>query len=204
MHRYALNFGAALLAFTATANAATILFNTDPFAGFPLTGGRDIVPPAGMESFITFNPASDVFAFDAAFFNVTQLSFANDTSDNLQTTGINTIVLRNGPPLAAGTAANAIAARLTSPGAGFFIYFNSGLDVPRLVYSTNLDDNTADLRILARITNLSGNPAGLGGFTASNFQIVPEPSTFVLTALAGALGACVYAVRAARRRKVRG
>ena len=34
-------------------------------------------------------------------------------------------------------------------GPGFFIYFNSGLDLPRLVYSTDLSDNTADLKVLA-------------------------------------------------------
>ena len=203
MRRYALYFGAALFAFSATANAATILFNTDPFAGATLTPGRDIV---GGEPFITFNIATDVFAFDPAFFNVNQILFANDVSTNLPTSGINTIVLQNGPPLAAGTAANAIAAQITSPGAGFFIYFNSGLDLPRLVYSTNLDDNTADLKILARMTNLGGDPgrAQLPNFTASNFEIVPEPSTFVLTAAAGAIWAVGYAVRTARRRKVRG
>jgi hypothetical protein len=90
----------------------------------------------------------------------------------------------------AGVAANLIAAQITSDGAGFFVYLNSALGVPRLVYSTNLNDNTSDLKILARMTNLDDD--ALPQFTEANFVIdadvaVPEPSAFFLTMAAGGL-----------------
>jgi hypothetical protein len=77
-----------------------------------------------------------------------EILFANDLVQNLPASGVNTIVLQTAPiPFAAGLAANAIADQITDPGPGFFIYFNSGLDLPRLVYSIDLSDNTADLKI---------------------------------------------------------
>jgi PEP-CTERM motif len=54
--------------------------------------------------------------------------------------------------------------------------------VPRLVYSPNLDDETSDLKILARMTNL--NAQSMPQFTAGNFA-VPEPATLLLFGLAG-------------------
>jgi hypothetical protein len=178
--------------FSGVANATVFTFNTDPFAGSDAltTPGRQVV---GGEPSITFNIAADVFAFDPAVFNVeNQVLFANDVVANLPTSDVNIIVLLTtdndsdpGTPFGAGNAANLIAAQITEPGAGFFIYFNSGLDLPRLVYSTDLDDNTADLKILARMTNLNG-AAGLAllpTFTESNFAMVssvPEPATLAL------------------------
>jgi hypothetical protein len=112
----------------------------------------------------------------------------------LPTGGVNVVVLQSldndanpATPFAAGNAANLIAAQITSPGPGFFIYFNQGLDLPRLVFSTDLDDNTADLKILFRMTNFAGQPGALPTFTASNFAFVPEPSTLLLITAAGAL-----------------
>jgi hypothetical protein len=173
---------AALLLWSAAPSAATFHFQTDPFAGSTAltTPGRQIV---GGEDFITFNIATDVFAFNPAVFGINQLVFANDLVENLPTSGVNVIVLQTQPiPFAAGLAANLIAAQITTPGPGFFIYFNSGLDLPRLVFSTDLSDNTADLRVLARMTNLSGQAGRdlLPTFTAANFALVPEPSTLSL------------------------
>lgn len=169
------------------ASAATFLFNTDPFAGStaPATPGRQIV---GGEPFISFDTSVDQFAFEPSFFSIGgTLNFANDVVGNLPSTGLNVIVLRtlddDGNPatgFGAGSAANLLAGQITSDGAGFFVYFNSGLDTPRLVYSTNLNDNTADLKILARMTNLTGNPVALANFSASNFTAVPEPATWAM------------------------
>jgi hypothetical protein len=192
---------AALLTLSAAANATTIAFNTDPFAGTTARTdpGRQIV--GGLGTAITFDIATDVFSFDRGVFGVGQISFANDLATNLPAIGVNTVVLLNGAPLAAGTAANLIAAQITDPGPGFFIYFNTGLDLPRLVYSTDLSDNTADLAILGRLINLNG-PGGfaaLPAFTAANFVATPEPSTFLLTSA----GALLTFGRALRRRRSR-
>lgn len=187
---------------SATANAATVVFFTDPFAGSTAltTPGRQVV--AG-ELSINFNPAVDQFQFDLAAFGPYGLGstilFANDVIGNIPSTNVNTVVLRTfdddanaGTAFGAGNAANLIAARLTTPTPGFFIYFNQGLDLPRLVFSPNLDDNTADLKILARLVNLSG-PAGqaeMANFTAANFATVttvPEPSSMLLMTSGGAL-----------------
>ena len=177
------------LTFSTTAHAATISFNSNPFAGTNAGDpGRQIVGGPGTP--IIFDISSDVFAFSSSVFGVDDLQFVNALSGNLPATGFNVVVLQDGPPLAAGVAADRIAAQLTTSGPGFFIYFNTGLDLPRLVYSTNLGDNTADLAILARLTNLSG-PTGfaqLPAFTAANFAI-PEPSMLLLLSMsAGALG----------------
>jgi PEP-CTERM motif len=185
----------ALLTLSATASATTFPFNTDPFAGSTAltTPGRQIV---GSESFISFDTATDVFALGSSVFGVgDEVHFANDVVGNLPTGGVNVIVLETldndgdpTTPFGAGNAASLIAGQITSPGPGFFIYFNSGLNLPRLVFSTDLDDNTADLKVLFRMTNLSGQPDALPTFTASNFAFVPEPSTLMLLAAAGVLG----------------
>jgi hypothetical protein len=120
-----------------------------------------------------------------------QVLFANNVVGSLPTSGVNVIVLQTfdddgdtATPFGAGNAANLIAAQITSPGAGFFIYFNSGLDLPRLVYSTDLDDNTSDLKVIFRMTNLTGQGGRdlIPTFTASNFEIttVPVHSTLLL------------------------
>jgi hypothetical protein len=196
------------LAFSSTATATTFTFNTDPFAGSTAltTPGRQIV---GGEDFITFNIATDVFALNAAVFGVgNTVLFANDLAQNLPTGNVNVIVLRSfdndanpATPFAAGNAADLIAAQVTSPGPGFFVYFNQGLDLPRLVFSTDLNDNTADLKVLFRMTNLTGQGGrdAIPTFTASNFALVPEPSTFLMTAI-GVLLTLGYA----RRRPGRG
>lgn len=204
---------AAVLTLNATANAAAFRFDTDPFAGSDalITPGRQVV---GGEPFITFSILSDFFSFHPTVFGVgDSVLFANDVVTNLPTSGVNVVVLQTFDndadpitPFGAGNAATLIAGQIMSPGPGFFIYFNSGLDLPRLVHSTNLDDATADLKILARMINLAGQPGrdAIPTFTASNFLIsaaVPEPSSALLMIGAGAFWAFGYALR---RRRTRG
>jgi hypothetical protein len=200
----------AVLMLNAKANAAPILFDTDPFAGSTAltTPGRQIV---ANELFTVFDIATDVFTFDASVFGITSIDFANDVVGNLPTSGVNTVVLRtfdndNDPmtPFGAGNAANLIADRLTTPAPGFFVYFNQGLDLARLVFSTDLNDNTSDLKVLARLTNLTGQVGrdSFPQFSEANFAIsqVPEPSTLSLLIAAGGLLAARSRFRPARPR----
>lgn len=185
----------ALLVSGGPASAATFPFAMDPFEGSDAltTPGRQIV---GGEAFISFDVETDVFALDPASFGVEDpVLFVNDVAENLSDV-VNVVVLRTtdndgdpGTPFGAGNAANLIAAQLTTPGPGFFVYFNSGLDLPRLVFSTDLADETADLKILFRMTNLAGQSGALADFTAANFVLVPEPSSLALLAVGGLLGA---------------
>jgi hypothetical protein len=187
--------------YSVSAFATTFTFNTPPFQGSTAltTPGRQIV---GGEPSITFNIGTDLFQLDSAVFAVgANVLFANDVDTNLPTSGVNVIVLETfdndgdaTTAFGAGNAATLIASRLTSPGAGFFVYFNSGLQLARLVYSTDLNDGTADLQIIARMTNLAGasGRAALPTLSSANFQFVPatstaipEPSTMALGAAAG-------------------
>src|SRR5207248_2428172 len=97
-------------------------------------------------------------------------------------------------PFGAGQAADLIADGISTPGSGFFVYFNQSLNLPRLVYSTDLSSDTADLKILARMLNLTGADGrnALPTFTAANFEItttaspVPEPeSVFMILPVVG-------------------
>jgi hypothetical protein len=184
----------ALLTMGATAQASTFTFNTDPFAGTNVKNvpGRQII---GGEDFISFSPATDLFSLDSAAFGVQgPVQFVNATAANIPTDGVNVVVLESfdddnnlGTPFLAGNAADLIANRITTPGAGFFVYFNQNLDLPRLVFSTDLSDPNADLKVLARMLNLNGQQGrnALANFTAANFEItnntaVPEPATLSL------------------------
>ncbi len=103
------------------------------------------------------------FRWGRLSFGVSSINFVNTVASSIPASGVNTIVLQTfdndgntATPFAAGNAADLIAAQITTPGPGFFIYFNQGLDLPRLVFSTDLNDPTADLKILFRLTNLTG------------------------------------------------
>lgn len=197
----------AVLLVPGLALAETVTFDTDPFAGSNAKNeaGRQVVS-LNERSLPIFSPFVDTFAFDVNvpdYAAVGALSFINSNAAGLPKTGVNTIVLLdtdndNDPTTAfnAGAAANLIAASLddvVTP--GFFVYWNSSLLVNRLVYSTDLSVNTADLSILARIQSPTGQAAinELQYFNSSNFQTVPEPATMV------ALGAAIAAFARKRR-----
>jgi hypothetical protein len=193
----------ALTVTTVTTGAAVFTFNTDPFAGSTaLTDpGRQIV---GAEEAIEFNIATDVFALSKQSFGVSSLNFINDIAANIPAGGVNVVALQNfDVPMAAGIAANLIAGQITESGPGFFIYFNSGLDLPRLVFSTDLSDPTADLKVLFRMTNLSGQGGrdAFPSFSAANFQATPDAgSSLGLLSMAG--GALLAArIRTERSRR---
>lgn len=193
---------AVVLALVCLPSAAGIfVFNSDPFAGStaPATPGRQIV---GGEPSISFDTASDVFVINPDKFGITDpVLFLADFAANVPSGGVNVIVLQDTPtPFAAGIAATQIADQISTPGPGFFIYFNSGLDLPRLVFSADLSDPAADLKILARMTNLSGQPGrdALPTFTAANFAFAPVPETSSVLLMGGGLAALAAIAR--RRR----
>ena len=204
--------GAALLA-SASAQAVTVPFVGDPFAGSTAltTPGRQVV---GGEPSITFEPALDTFSLQGSAFDaIGPLSFFNGVIGDVPPAGTNVVVLRTfdndddvGTPFGAGNAANLIADRITTSGPGLFVYFNSGLNLPRLVYSTNLSDNTADLKILFRMTNFTGPDGQLAmqQFGAEDFTVtaapIPEPSTLLLL---GSGAAFLAFVRRGQRRNRR-
>lgn len=144
--------------------------------------GRQVI---ANEDFITdFDFANDVYRLDNAAFGIpVNTSFvAVDATDPgaVIPSGANVIVLLNSDDdndpattFNAGAAADQIANLVTEDGAGFFVYFNSSLQLNRLVYSTNLSDTGADLKVLSRQTDLLGQDAidALANFTASNFAL---------------------------------
>lgn len=203
---------AAGLLLCSSAHAAVFSFTTDPFANSTAltTPGRQVV---GGEDFISFSIANDVFSFNPAVFGLgNSIQFASGLAASLPTSGANVIVLlsfdndaNSGTPFGAGNAADLIASRVTTSGAGFFIYFNQSLDLARLVYSTDLNDSTADLKIMARLTNLSGQAGrdAMPTITASNFQIGSVPETgSTLALLLGTMGLVASARFAGRCQRV--
>jgi hypothetical protein len=194
MTRFSFYLAIGLLTLGTALHATTFTFTADPFAGTnadPNDGIRQIIPTPQFD--INFDIQNDVFAFDPTVFGISQIVFANDVSTNLPPTGINVVVLQNGPPLAAGSAHAAIADQKTDSNSGFFVYFNSTLMLPRLVFARDLGDPTSDIAIMARMSNLQNNFAAMPTFTQANFVLMPEPSTGVM--ISAGLLACVLAAR---------
>jgi hypothetical protein len=196
---------------SANARAEDFHFNTPPFAGTPVLNipGRQIV---GGEQFLPgfdFNRDTLVFKGDA-FQMGNQVSFANGQATALPTGGANVIVLQttdndNNPatPFGAANAADLIAARVTQPGPGVFIFMNNDLNLSELAYSSDLNDNASDIRILARFLSPTGPAAinSLPNFTAADFRIasVPEPSSAAMLGAGLVVGTVILSWRAKRR-----
>ena len=168
---------------TGGAGADVFAYAGDPFEG------RDVSAPerqiiADNQDFITdFDFAEDTYRFNATDFDVDgDVNFAAvdaNAEDASIAPGTNVVAVLNSndaedpdAPFAAGTAANQIAELTTEDGAGFFSYFNSGLQLNRLVYSTNLNDASADLNVISQQTDLTGQDAidALSNFSADNFE----------------------------------
>ena len=138
------------------------------YAGNPFEG-EDVSDPErqiiGEEDFITdFDFAEDRYLVDARDFEIDgDASFVavdSEKPNTAITARTNIVTLLNtdkdgnpDTPFIAGTAANEIADLSTIDGAGLFVYHNSELGLNRLVYSSNLNDADADLKIISRQTD---------------------------------------------------
>ena len=167
---------------TGGAGADVFAYGGDPFEGQDVSAPeRQIIAE---EDFITdFNFAQDKYHFNATDFgvvgNVNFLAVDANNPDASIAPGTNVVALLNSDndnnpdtPFIAGTAADEIAELTTEDGAGFFVYYNSDLGLNRLVYSSNLNDASADLKVISRQTDLTGQDAidALGDFSADNFE----------------------------------
>jgi hypothetical protein len=205
--------GAALLSLNGAVFGASISLLIDPLEGTTVrnTPGRQVV---GSEFFIAFHTSTDTFVFDPVIFGGgNQLRFANGLAGDIPFSA-NVAVLQtldnDGDSLTlfgAGNAADLLASRITVHGPGVFVYFNQGLNLARLVYSDDLASNQADLKILARMLNLTGQAGidGLQTFSSANFALadssaVPEPSSLAM--LTG--GVALLGLGAVRRRTLVG
>jgi hypothetical protein len=197
----------ALAASTGAAASATFTLDANELvaAGADPNDGIRQVVGTGALNLPAFDVLADTFRLDLAAFGVTgPLVFANALAANLVGSGANVVVLQDsdndGDPATAfnaGSAANLIAAALADDRAGFFVYFNSSLNLNRLVFSTNLNEPTGDLQILAAIQSPTGADAiaALPTFTAVNFAPVPLPASLPML-LAGLFGLRVLRRRA--------
>lgn len=209
--RRVLALTAAAAAFATGAHATTFRFETDPFAGSTAltTPGRQVV--AGELFIPTFDLENDRIGFAPDVFDVdAEISQFTGFAADLPDQAFNFIVLRtldfdgdpsNGNQMAAPLAANLIAERLSQGGAGFFLYFNSTLNLTRLVYSTDLSSADADLKVIARFQDQAGQ-AGIDALAQGGPQLaaVPEPATWSLM-IAG-FGLVGAAMRFARKAAV--
>lgn len=111
------------LAVAGSAQAAAVVFNSDPFAGSTANPNDNIRTVfAGRQiSLPSFDVNADRFVFDPAFFNVGGvLNFASGLAASLPSQGVNMIVIQDtAAGFNAGTAANLIADAITQDGAGF-------------------------------------------------------------------------------------
>ena len=111
------------LAVAGSAQAAAVVFNSDPFAGSTANPNDNIRTVfAGRQiSLPSFDVNADQFVFDPAFFNVGGvLNFASGLAASLPSQGVNLIVIQDtAAGFNAGTAANLIADAITQDGAGF-------------------------------------------------------------------------------------
>jgi hypothetical protein len=157
---------------------------------------QDVLVNARANGSIAGSVENDIYQFDASDYGISApLSFQaidGNTPGATVRAGVNVISLLNGdsdnnpatpPSFNAGLAANQVANLVTTDGAGFFFYFNTALNVNRLVYSSNLNDPTADLKIVSRHTDLTGADAiaALGRLSAANFRFVDQTPFFVIT-----------------------
>ncbi|NJR58115.1 MAG: calcium-binding protein [Cyanobacteria bacterium CRU_2_1] len=133
-----------------------------------------------------FEIGADQFALDGQALGLPTLTFAKGDSGQLSGNP-NVIVLTNGFANAAA-AGKAIADNnnITS-GAGIYVYFNTTLNLTRVVFSRNLGSG-GDISVLANLTNQT-NVANQNNFGANNFVLTNGTAAGVLSVINGTAAA---------------
>lgn len=178
-----INGGAGVDTITGGNGADAVVFDGDRFTGGAVIDDDGVRQAVNTPDVLTdWSISDDRFVLDTSDFLVTgELNFFNGLAADIPEGGVNVIVLQdtdndNNPATAfnAGAAASLIAANVETSGAGFFIYHNSGLQINRLVYSSDLSDPTADIAVLANIDTLKADDAiaALSTFSAENFDFI--------------------------------
>jgi Ca2+-binding RTX toxin-like protein len=158
---------------TGGAGADQFVYEGNPFANGTATPAGNGINVLALPDLITdFTIGVDKFALRSQDLNINAINFQKGTSD--QIVGNSNVIVLLTPFQAAGAAAKAIAdnSNITSDD-GVFIYFNTNLQLARLVYSQDLGDG-GKISVLANLTNLTG-PTGfnsLFNFTANDFTLV--------------------------------
>lgn len=182
----AVAIASAVVSLSAPAHAAAVV----------IVGGAPQTPVA------SFDLTSDIFSIVAETFGVSApLSFQNIlASGGNVSDSANVIVVQNtASTFNARTAVQTIAANTGADRPGFFVYFNTGLSIDRLVFAANLNDPNSVLQILAAIQSPTGADAlsRLSQFSAANFRFVETPLPAAAPLFLGALAA--FGVTARRK-----
>ncbi|MEM9837873.1 MAG: VPLPA-CTERM sorting domain-containing protein [Pseudomonadota bacterium] len=171
--------------FKPAAALAAAAFSTLAFANaaeFTVRSGQNLQVPSFDTATDRFLIATDSFGFDDS------LKFLNTDSNGIDDIA-NLIVLQDSDDdndmntvFNARSAARLIGAGTDVDRDGFFVYYNSALNINRLVYSSNLADGNASFQIIAAILDPTGQNAiaALPTFTDANFGQVPVPAAAVL------------------------
>lgn len=177
-----LNGGTGIDTITGGSGRDRVILTDQAFESAAVVNGDGLRQVENTPDILTdWSVSEDIFVFDTEVFSVTgnrrvSVSNAADIAE-----GANIIVLQDtdndanaATAFNAGAAANLIAANVDVDGAGFFVYWNSALGINRLVYSENLNDAAADIRVLANIDTLKGADAiaALDDFSGGNFAFL--------------------------------
>lgn len=177
-----LNGGLGIDTITGGGGRDRVVFGDQAFESAAIIAGDGIRQAENTPDILTdWAIGEDRFVFDTEVFGVTgnkkvSVSLAADIK-----AGANVIVLQDTDNDAnaatvfnAGAAASLIAENVDVDGAGFFVYWNSALGINRLVYSENLNEATADIRVLANINTLAGAEAiaALDDFAGRDFAFL--------------------------------
>ncbi|HEY9638920.1 MAG TPA: calcium-binding protein [Coleofasciculaceae cyanobacterium] len=169
----ALSGGAGVDTLTGGAGRDQFVYEGNVFAnGTPAPAGTTGINALNQPDIIKdYTIGEDQFVLDAADLGIGAINFQKGAAANLANG--NVLVLTNGFA-AAGAAARAIAnnPNITAK-QGVFVYFNTTLQLTRLVYSKDLG-NGGDISVLANLTNQSGATglANIAKFTTADFNLV--------------------------------